>query len=156
MKKLILALGFVVGVLVSAVSFYLLAPQLMINEDTSRFDHATTVQKISESAKGRGWSIPTMHHIDKTVAKAGFNIAPVTVIELCKKELAGKVLAKAENRKVSSMMPCRVSVYEDDNGKVVVSRMNTALVSKLFGTEVAMVMEQATDETEAVLATVIK
>ena len=156
MKKLILALGFVVGVLVSAVSFYLFAPQLMINEDTSRFDHATTVQKISESAKGRGWSIPTMHHIDKTVAKAGFNIAPVTVIELCKKELAGKVLAKAENRKVSSMMPCRVSIYEDADGKVVVSRMNTALVSKLFGAEVALVMEQATNETEAVLKAVIE
>ena len=86
----------------------------------------------------------------------GFEVKPATVIELCQPKHAGKILSRDENRIVTSLMPCRVSVYETSDGKVVISRMNSGLVSKLFGGEIATVMADASQETEEILAQTIK
>jgi len=51
---------------------------------------------------------------------------------------------------VSSMMPCRVAVYEDEEGRVIVSHMNADLVSKLFGGNIAAIIADATSETELI------
>jgi uncharacterized protein (DUF302 family) len=48
-------------------------------------------------------------------------------------------------------MPCRIVVYQREDGKVVISRMNTALVSRLFRGEVSNVMALATRETQAII-----
>ena len=95
------------------------------------------------------------HELHKAVAKSGFDVKPVTVIELCQPKHAGKILKRDENRKVTSLMPCRVSVYETSDGNVVVSRMNSGLVSKLFGGEIAEVMTDASEETEEILSKTI-
>ncbi len=79
----------------------------------------------------------------------------VTVIELCNVDLAGDILTGDENRIVSSMMPCRVAVYETSDGSVIVSRMNTGLMSSVFGGKVQEVMAMATDQTELILGSVI-
>jgi hypothetical protein len=50
------------------------------------------------------------------------------------------------------MMPCRVSVYPTTDGQVIISRVNTGLVSKLFGGPVAEVMAQATSESKQILS----
>ena len=84
-----------------------------------------------------------------------FDVTPVTVIELCKVDLGGDILSSDESRVVSSMMPCRVAVYEDEEGRVIVSRMNTGLVSKLFGGNIATIMADATSETELIVSSVL-
>lgn len=82
-------------------------------------------------------------------------MAPVTVIELCKVDLAGEILTGDDSRVVSSLMPCRVAVYETGDGRVVVSRMNTGMMSKLFGGDIERLMAQATSETEEIFASVL-
>ena len=54
------------------------------------------------------------------------------------------------------MMPCRVAVYKKGNGDVIVSRMNTGMMSSLFGGKVAEIMADATKETEKIFLTVIE
>lgn len=54
------------------------------------------------------------------------------------------------------MMPCRLSVYETSDGKVIISRMNTGLVSKVFGGLVTEVMAQASAENEQILSAVLQ
>jgi uncharacterized protein (DUF302 family) len=53
------------------------------------------------------------------------------------------------------MMPCRVAVYETSDGEVIVNRMNTGAVSRVFGGRVAETMATATEETEAIFAPVL-
>ena len=52
-------------------------------------------------------------------------------------------------------MPCRVSVYVNDENRVIVSRMNSGAVAQVFNKNVAEVMKVASQETEAIIATVI-
>lgn len=147
--------GFVLGVLLTGIIAISAAPGMMMNENESNYTFDETVEIIQAEAIDAGWKVPAVHNIRNSVANGGFDVAPVTVIELCKVELAGQILSEDESRIVSSMMPCRVAVYEDEEGRVIVSRMNTDLVSKLFGGNVESIMADATAETEQIVGSVI-
>lgn len=146
--------SFLLGMAVTGLLVYNSAPKMMITETVSPLSHQQTVDTIIETAGEQGWKVPATHLIHNSVAEGGFDVPPVTVIELCKVDLAGEILDTSENRVVSSMMPCRVAVYEDGNGNVIVSRMNTGLMSRMFGGEVQEIMTEATSETEVILASV--
>jgi uncharacterized protein (DUF302 family) len=52
-------------------------------------------------------------------------------------------------------MPCRIAVYQKADGSVVVSRMNTGLMSKIFGGLVTEVMAQASADSERIITSVL-
>ncbi len=150
------ATGFVLGIVVVGVALMSSASSMMIKEDVSSMDFEETVQRIQDAAAKVEWKVPAVHRIDKSVAKAGYDVLPVAVIELCKPEHAGKLLVNDDNRIISSLMPCRVAVYQASDGRVIISRMNTALMSKLFSQDVADVMAAASSDTEKIFAEVFK
>jgi uncharacterized protein (DUF302 family) len=144
--------GFVVGVLLTGIVLWTMAPSIMMIESQSNLGFDETVQAIQDNAAGQSWVIPNVMRLDKSLAKEGYDVRPVAVIELCKPELAATILAEDDARLVSSLMPCRVAVYEKSNGDVILSRMNTALMSKMFGGLVAEMMSEATAQTEQIFA----
>lgn len=148
-------IGLVAGIVLTGVVAITVAPSLMIDENRSAYTFDETVERIEAAAEEAGWKVPAVHMISNSVASGGYDVAPVAVIELCKVELAGEILSDDESRVVSSMMPCRVAIYETSDGEVVVSRMNTALISKLFGGNIQSLMADATEETEIILNSVL-
>lgn len=148
-------IGFIVGLLALTVSGYYGAIQLMVAETESPFDFQTTVQTIANAAKDKGWQVPKVYELCKGLAKHGYKVRPVAVIELCQPAYAADLLGRDDTRMVSSFMPCRISVYQQSNGRVVISRMNTGLMSRLFPAKVARVMARASKETEQILARVL-
>ncbi|MEA3265775.1 MAG: DUF302 domain-containing protein [Candidatus Fermentibacteria bacterium] len=147
--------GLVLGAILMGVFGFLSAPSAMINESESNYSHEETVEMIIANAEELGWKVPATHEIHNSVANGGYDVEKVTVIELCNVDLAGEILTGDENRIVSSMMPCRVAVYEISDGRVIVSRMNTGLMSSVFGGKVQEIMSLATDETEIIVGSVI-
>ncbi len=147
--------GVVLGAILMGVFGFLSAPSAMITESESNFSHDETVEMIIANAEEIGWKVPATHEIHNSVARGGYDVEKVTVIELCNVDLAGEILTGDENRIVSSMMPCRVAVYETSDGRVIVSRMNTGLMSSVFGGKVREIMAMATDETEIIIGPVI-
>jgi uncharacterized protein (DUF302 family) len=147
--------GIIAGALSVIILIYFLAPGIMINENISKFGFDETVEKLVEAANQKGWKVPTTHQLDKSVANAGYDVLQTTVIELCHPGHAGKILSNDEDKVVTSMMPCRLSVYKKSNGEVIVSRMNTGLISKLFGGNISDVMADATQETEEIVSVVL-
>ncbi|MEN8172463.1 MAG: DUF302 domain-containing protein [Chloroflexota bacterium] len=157
MKKSILSgiVGFVLGMIFLGVVGFLAAPGLMILEDVSPLNYEDTISTILESAADSGWKVPKTYQLDAAVVEGGYDVLPVSVMELCKPDHAGKVLNEDEGRIVSSLMPCRIAVYEISDGSVIISRMNSGLVSKVFGGTVAEVMAQASAENELILSAVL-
>ena len=45
-----------------------------------------------------------------------------------------------DNRHLACLMPCTIAVYEADGDRVMMSKMNTGLMGKVFGGTVARVM----------------
>lgn len=157
MKKSIAAFffGLVVGVVAIVLWTGTAATDLMILEDVSDLDFDATVIAITDGAADAGWKVPAVHPISESVVAAGFDVERLTVIELCKAELAGEILTEGGDMRVAAMMPCRVAVYENDDGDVVVSRMNSTLMSKLFGSAVARTMAKAAEENEQIFESVL-
>ena len=146
--------GLIVGSIATLIVLYFSAPSILFIERDSRLAYSETIAAIHESSKAEGWIIPKQYKLDVSLSKAGYEVLPVSVIELCKPEHAYKILSKDEYRLVSSMMPCRVAVYQKADGTTVVSRMNTGLISRVFDKTVRDVMAQATQETNKILSVV--
>jgi uncharacterized protein (DUF302 family) len=141
--------------LVLAAGGYWGAQQLLVEEIESPLSFDQTVAAIQSAADDQGWEIPKVYKLCQGLAKHGHSVRPVAILELCKPDYAATLLAHDATRIVSSFMPCRISVYERENGKTVISRMNTSLVSRLFHGEVARVMALATQETQGIIDEVL-
>jgi len=127
----------------------------MIIEQVSPYDVATTVEKLIEASAKKEWQNPAVHNLQQSLAKSGKEVRPVQVIEICKPEYSGVMLEKSDERIVSIMMPCRISVYEKEDGKTYVALMNTSAMSAGMTTSVAEAMKNAADETFEIVKTVV-
>ena len=146
--------GLILGAISTLIILYLAAPSILFIERESRLGYNETIAAIHASSSAEGWIIPKQYKLDVSLAKAGYEVLPVSVIELCKPAHAYKILAEDEYRLVSSMMPCRVAVYQKADGSTIISRMNTGLLSRVFDKTVSDVMTQATQETNKILSAV--
>lgn len=151
-----LAIGLLLGTLLTLVTILNQAPKLMIIEDESAYDFATTALKLEEAVKGAGWSIPTVHDMQKTLKGFGHDIDEVKIYELCSSKYSAIILAVDEGKLVSPMMPCRIAIYVKSDGKTYISRMNSALVAKMYGGIIDEVMQKAYADTEVILKQIIK
>ena len=119
---------FIIGLIAGAAILYFAAvnilPAQMIETDKSKFGFETTVTAVEEKAIDSGWQIPGSYRLDKSLKKHGFDIKRVQVFSLCSPKHAFNVLNKDENKFVSSMMPCRLSIYETEEGEVYISKLN--------------------------------
>ncbi len=150
------AIGLVAGILITLFITYKAAPGMMLKEAQSKYDFEQSVDVFQQTALDMGWSIPTVHDLKETMNKFGYDVRNVKVFELCHPEHAILILEQDQERVVSSMMPCRVSIYEKSDGNTYVSWMNTSLMGNMMGGIVADVMGVASAESEAMIAAIIE
>jgi uncharacterized protein (DUF302 family) len=158
MKKNLLTgiISFIFGVLLTGVIIYQMAPSMMLLEDESKFStFEETVSKFEESVKKHNWAMPVVHDLQKTMAKHGKDVKAVKVFELCHPDHAGMILEKSDERIVSSLMPCRVAIYEKNDGKVYISRMNSGMMASTMDGIIPAVMNEAAVQNEEILKAVI-
>ena len=148
-----LILGFALGALVVWWPSGLGIHTFMVVETKSSMNYEDTLQSIKETTLAKGWKVPTIHRLDKTMKKFGHDVLPVAVIELCHPSHAAKILKEDDARMVASFMPCRVAIYEKSDGSVIISRMNSSLMSSIFPDLISEVMADATGEVEDIIET---
>lgn len=131
--------GLCVGLLLAMVAGRILMPKLMIVVKPSRFGFDETVNAIQSAIQRAGWNSPGTWDMRERLVKHGQNFPHrVSLIKLCKDDYAASVLTT--DRHVSCLMPCTIAVWKNDAGKVFISKMNTGLMGKLFGGNIARVM----------------
>jgi uncharacterized protein (DUF302 family) len=128
----------------------------MFLESESRYNFDETVKTLTETITNGGWKILVVHDLQESMKKAGKEILPVNVLEICNPKYSYRLLSKDSERIYSSLMPCRFSVYEKSDGRVYISRMNTPVMSKQIGGLVDEVMSGANNDAESFIKTVIK
>lgn len=149
--------GFLLGLVVMGGAVWLVMPKLMLNVHESRFDFDATLQQLQVAMGEDNWSVPKVYDIQKTLQQDGFTeMTQLSIISLCKPEYAYQILQHDADKRVSAIMPCRMGVYETQDGKVFVASMNMGLMSKMFGGNIAKVMADAAAEEVKIVATVIK
>jgi len=127
----------------------------MIIEKVSPWDFEKTVQLLTDAAVKKNWNIPATHDLQQSLAKAGKSVNSVKVLEVCKPEYSGKMLERNDERIVSVMMPCRISIYLKEDGKTYVALINGAKLVADMTESVREVMIAAADEVNEIVDSVI-
>lgn len=141
MKIVNIIIGFIFGIIVTGIAVWLIMPGMMLTERVSPYGIDETVAKITANAKAEGWVISSIQPLHKSVKKhGGGDLPPVVLINLCQANHAYNILKEDENKVISVMMPCTISVYQKSDGHVYVGTMNAGLLGAMFGGTVAEVM----------------
>lgn len=123
-------------------------------EKSSKYDFEKTVDLLVAEAERREWKVPAIHDLQQSLAKSGKTVKPVRVIEICKPVYSGQMLELNDERIMSVMMPCRISVYVKDDGKTYMALVDGAEMAAGQAENIARVMKAASDETFEIAKTV--
>ena len=144
--------GVVVGLLVAVGMGYSMASKLMFKETPSPFGMEETVARIQHNIadnpelKAKGWMLSGLRNAAKAVQNDGGNVLPVMMIEACSTRYSKPILKEDTVRFLSILMPCKISVYKKQDGKVYIGTMNAGLMGRMFGPLVGDVMSQVAED----------
>ena len=144
--------GLVLGLLIA----FLISPSLMLRQDKHNMDFDSTVAALEKAIEERGWKTPVIHDLQATMKKFGKDVRSVKVLEICHPDHSYEILNRGEERIVSSMMPCRISVYEKEDGSVWISRMNSGIMAKPMSPVIRKTMSAAAADVEEIIAEVMQ
>lgn len=123
----------------------------MFLENESRFSYEETVTLLSDRILNVSWKISAIHDLQATLKKNGKEVLPIKIFELCNPVYSGQLLEIDSLRIYSPMMPCRLSVYEKEDGKTYIARMNSGIMASMVGGITEEVMTKAFVDIEKVL-----
>ncbi|MDP2431972.1 MAG: DUF302 domain-containing protein [Pseudomonadota bacterium] len=140
--------GLIAGVAIAMVLAWNMASGLMFKEVQSPFGLEETVARIQQNIQnaGNGWALAGLRNPAKAVQQDGGNVLPVLMIEACSTKYSKPVLKEDTVRFLSILMPCKISVYKKNDGKVYIGTMNAGLMGKMFGPVVGEVMGQVAED----------
>lgn len=145
-------IGLIIGGLLTGYFLFRLSPGIILKENQSKYGFEESIEKLELAIEESGWKMPAKHDLQATLLKHGKSkVNNVIVLEICNPDLAEKILLTDDERIVSNMMPCRIAVYEKNDGKVYFSRMNAELLSKPMGKVTRVEMKRAARDTEKIL-----
>ena len=149
-------IGVVAGLLLGWLITFLAMPKLMFKENESQLGFEATVTRVQEQIDAKGWKTPVVHDLQATMLKFDHEVRSVKVMEICHPDHSYKILKESKERIVSSMMPCRISVYEKEDGSVWISRMNSGVVAKPMSRIIRETMTAAANDMELIIAEVLR
>lgn len=137
-RTLIALLALAAAPLVQADTEPAAQPRAVVVEDTSPHDFATTVARLKEQLAQDGWTLLTEIDLGMRVAKKGVTLpGGLVILELASGGNTIPLLKNEATRYVAGLMPCSVSVYGMNDGRVIVSRMNASLLAGMMEAKVA-------------------
>ena len=140
MKKAIAA--FFAGILVSGLLAWQVGGALMIQEYPSPFGIEETAARIQANIQATGWDLSGLRSPSNTIRALGATVPNVLLVEACNPDYSKPILKDDNTRILSILMPCTITIYEKEDGKVYIGLMNSALMGRLFGPMVTEVMQK--------------
>jgi len=133
-----------------------MAKSAFVIEQSSKHGFDKTVDLLVAEAERRDWKVPAVHDLQQSLAKSGKSVKSVKVIEICKPAYSGQMLELNDERIMSVMMPCRISVYLKDDGKTYIALLDGAEMAAGQPGKIADVMKSASDETFEIVKSALK
>lgn len=133
-----------IGSLPAAAESNAVSSRAMVLEDVSQSDFPTTLSNLKQQLKADGWNIVAEVNLGEGLAKRNVVIpGGMVVLELTSGKNAVPLLKDESTRYVSALMPCSVSVYGMSDGRVMISRMNAAMLAGMLEPKVAEIMQKS-------------
>jgi len=128
----------------------------MFLEDTSPKPLVPTVEAFREAVRAAGWSMLGVTNMAGILSERGFTVHPVLVFEPCSGRYSFDLLSRDETRFVSSMIPCRVAIYQTSTGKVIISRINSVAMADMVGGHAGTVIRASGEGIERIIQATLR
>lgn len=140
--------SFITGVVFTIVLAWNMMGSLMFNEIESPFGFEETIARIQRNIQetGNGWTLSGLRNPAAAVKAAGGNTLPVMMVEACSTKYSAPILNEDSVRFLSILMPCKISVYKKNDGKIYIATMNAGLMGQMFGPLVGDIMKQVAED----------
>ncbi|WP_169304793.1 DUF302 domain-containing protein [Chloroherpeton thalassium] len=128
--------------------------EMVLDKQSLYDDIDTTVAKIREAIEADSvntvnWEFFLKRETDeldetiKTKKPGEFDdLGRVCLIEICNKTYSRQILQAADDRFITTFLPCTIAVYEKEDGTVWIARMNTKRLGQVWGGTIEDVMSQ--------------
>jgi uncharacterized protein (DUF302 family) len=104
-----------------------------------------TAAALQASAQANHFGVMQVHNLKESMAKKGVEFARECLIfEVCQPHQAKKVLE--QNMSISTMLPCRISVYEE-RGKTTLATAKPTALLEIFGDPQLQPVAQEVEDT---------
>jgi len=112
----------------------------------------STIKTVSEAAAAlqaavqvNRFGVMQVHNFKETMAKKGVEFARECLIfEICQPQQAKKMLE--QNMSVSTVLPCRISIYEE-SGKTILATLKPTTLLAMFNTPQLATVAQEVEDT---------
>ena len=132
---------FFLGMLATGGLMFLIMPKMMFVTKQSKYNFSDTVEKIEKAIVNNKWGHRGTWFVHNDFIGKGIDFrSRIANVNLCKAPYAAEMLSIEKNRFAAALMPCAFSVWENDSGKVFVTKMNTGLMGPMFGGVIAKIM----------------
>lgn len=140
--------GFIAGAVFFGILAWNMAGGLMFVERASPFGMDETVARVQHNIlnSGTGWTLSGLRNPGRAVQGDGGNVLPVVMVEACSTRYSGPILKEDSVRFLSILMPCKITVYKKNDGKVYIANMNAGLMGKMFGPLVGDIMGKVAED----------
>ena len=110
-----------------------------------------TATALQAAVEANGFGVMQIHNLKETMAKKGVTFAHECLIfEVCQPNQAKKVLD--QNMSVSTALPCRISIYEEDGKTHMATLKPTSLLAMFDSPQ----LEGVAREVEASIVKIMK
>jgi uncharacterized protein (DUF302 family) len=121
---------------------------VMFDLRSSKMSFDDTITAIRSGAEKRGWKVGAVEDMQAKMREAGAkNAKRMKLINLCPAG-ANEKISKAGGGKTPAL-PCRATVFDGQDGKLYVMRMNLTNLSKTLQGDLAKAMAEVGAEEEA-------
>ena len=93
--------------------------------------------------------------MQEAMLKAGHKGSkPFKMLAMCKKDLAESLLKAQVEQKAMPFAPCRMSVFEGNDGKVYIAKPNTEFMAQMATPSFQPLLKKFVEEEKALLANI--
>lgn len=116
----------------------------MLIKLTTNKSVSDTANALQTAVQANHFGVMQVHNLKDTMTKKGVEFTrECQIFEVCQPQQAKKVLD--ENMSVSTALPCRISIYEED-GKTVMATLKPTTLLAMFNTpQLAEVAQEVED-----------
>jgi len=125
-------------------------PQMFLQTESPK-SLSETVKAFKEEVITGGWSILNVTNMAGILSEKGYTLSPVLIFDVCSGKYSAQILSRDEHRFVTPLMPCRVSIYQTQQGKVIIARLNAKSMAPMFSPELADTMTRSGGEIEVII-----
>lgn len=128
-------------------------PRAIVSENISPLAFADTVSALKTRLAADGWNLAAEIDLGARLAKKNVHLpGGLVILEFTSGGATIPLLKNEATRYVAGLMPCSVSVYALDDGRVVVSRMNAAAMAGMMEPKLGAVLKQSAARMDAGIA----